>query len=64
MADLDVQLWLIVILIFILAVKLSKYIYDKRQSQFVSQPTVLPEPKDDEPPPYDDIDKYSIVETA
>ena len=64
MADSDLQLWFIVILVFILAVKFSEYFYDVRQPSVVIQPPVLTEPKDDDPPPYADIDKYSVVETV
>ena len=64
MADSSIQLWFIVILVFILAVKFSEYVYDIRQPRIVTQSPASPEPKDDDPPPYDDIDKYSIVETV
>ena len=59
-----VQVWFAAILIFILAVKLSEYIYDYGQIEEIARPSrQVPseEPKDDLPPPYDEIDKYSIV---
>ena len=61
-----VQIWFAAILIFILAVKLSEYIYDYAQIEEIARPRSTrqvpsEEPKDDSPPPYDEIDKYSIV---
>ena len=62
-----VQVWFAAILIFILAVKLSEYIYDYGQIEEIARPqrtrhVPSEEPKDDLPPPYDEIDKYSIVQ--
>ena len=62
-----VEIWFAAILIFILAVKLSEYIYDYGQIEEIARPqsrrqVPSEEPKDDLPPPYDEIDKYSLVQ--